>query len=178
MSTNKQRSISKEQFWRRMVRQWRGSGLSVRAFCEEHGLSEPSFYAWRRTLAARDAAAVELRAGAGDCRARHRQWSARTGRFRRPGVGSEAWPSAAHRAGLRWADAAAPAGAAGGGPAMMLSLPTSVRIWLATQATDLRKSFDTLGRVGPAAAQGRSALGPALRVSQQAGRPRQAAVLG
>jgi transposase len=30
---------------------------------------------------------------------------------------------------------------------MMLSLPTSVRIWLATQATDLRKSFDTLAEV-------------------------------
>lgn len=30
---------------------------------------------------------------------------------------------------------------------MMLSLPTSVRIWLATQATDMRKSFDTLAEL-------------------------------
>jgi transposase len=30
---------------------------------------------------------------------------------------------------------------------MMLSLPTSVRIWLATRATDMRKSFDTLAEV-------------------------------
>jgi transposase len=30
---------------------------------------------------------------------------------------------------------------------MILSLPTSVRIWLATGATDLRKSFDTLAEV-------------------------------
>jgi transposase len=30
---------------------------------------------------------------------------------------------------------------------MMLSLPTSVGIWLATQATDLRKSFDSLAEV-------------------------------
>src|SRR6202521_4478575 len=30
---------------------------------------------------------------------------------------------------------------------MMVSLPTSVRIWLATQATDLRKSFDSLAEV-------------------------------
>lgn len=29
----------------------------------------------------------------------------------------------------------------------MLSLPTSVHIWLATQATDLRKSFDTLAEL-------------------------------
>ncbi len=30
---------------------------------------------------------------------------------------------------------------------MMLSLPTSVRIWLATAPTDMRKSFDTLAEV-------------------------------
>jgi transposase len=30
---------------------------------------------------------------------------------------------------------------------MMMSLPASVRIWLATQATDLRKSFDSLAEV-------------------------------
>ena len=60
MSMSKQRRSSKERFWRTMVRQWRGSGLSVRAFCAEHGLSEPSFYAWRRTLGERDAGAVHF----------------------------------------------------------------------------------------------------------------------
>ena len=60
MSTRNQRSGSKEGYWRTRVRQWRRSGLSVRDFCAEHGLSEPSFYAWRRTLAARDAEAVRL----------------------------------------------------------------------------------------------------------------------
>jgi transposase len=30
---------------------------------------------------------------------------------------------------------------------MLLSLPTSVRIWLATGATDLRKGFDTLAEL-------------------------------
>lgn len=30
---------------------------------------------------------------------------------------------------------------------MMLSLPTSVRIWLATRPTDMRKSFDSLAEV-------------------------------
>ena len=30
---------------------------------------------------------------------------------------------------------------------MMLSLPSSVRIWLASQPTDLRKSFDTLAEL-------------------------------
>jgi transposase len=58
MSRGKQRDVSKERFWRRMLRQWRGSGLSVRVFCDQQGISEPNFYAWRRTLADRDAAPV------------------------------------------------------------------------------------------------------------------------
>jgi transposase-like protein len=54
MPTRKQRQSGKEQFWRRMLREWRSSGLSVRAFCRLHGLAEPSFYSWRRVLAKRD----------------------------------------------------------------------------------------------------------------------------
>jgi transposase len=55
MSTTKQRRSSKERFWRRMVRQWRSSGLSIRDFCDDRDISEPSFYAWRRIIAQRDA---------------------------------------------------------------------------------------------------------------------------
>ena len=58
MSTTKQLVSSKERFWRRMVRQWHGSRLSVRAFCRDHGLAEPNFYAWRRLIKQRDAKAV------------------------------------------------------------------------------------------------------------------------
>src|SRR5437763_1955861 len=58
MSRGKPRDPRKERFWRRMVQQWQRSGLSVRAFCEQHDLSPPSFYAWRRTLADRDAQAI------------------------------------------------------------------------------------------------------------------------
>jgi hypothetical protein len=60
MSTTNQRRSSREQFWRRMMRQWRSSGLSVRDFCADRQLSEPSFYAWRRTIARRDAEAVRF----------------------------------------------------------------------------------------------------------------------
>jgi hypothetical protein len=55
MSTGKPRDHGKERFWRTTLRQWRHSGLSVRAFCDQHGLAQPNFYAWRRTLAQRDA---------------------------------------------------------------------------------------------------------------------------
>src|SRR5581483_4425366 len=58
MAKGKTRDRRKEQQWRRWMREWRGSGLTVRAFCDLHGLAEPSFYAWRRTLEERQAEPV------------------------------------------------------------------------------------------------------------------------
>jgi transposase-like protein len=49
-----ERDRGKERFWREMVGRWRRSGVTIRAFCAEHGLSEPSFYGWRREIARRD----------------------------------------------------------------------------------------------------------------------------
>jgi hypothetical protein len=54
MAKRSQRGGGKEKFWRCMLQRWRRSGLGVRAFCAQHGLSEPSFYAWRRIVAERD----------------------------------------------------------------------------------------------------------------------------
>lgn len=39
-----------QQFWQMAVETWRSSGLSVRQFCRQEGLSEPSFYSWRKKL--------------------------------------------------------------------------------------------------------------------------------
>ena len=58
MAQGKSRDPRKEQQWRRWIHQWEQSGLSVRAFCARHALSPPSFYAWRRALQQRDAAAA------------------------------------------------------------------------------------------------------------------------
>jgi hypothetical protein len=49
------REGAKEKFWRRTLREFADSEQSVREFCRVRQLSEPSFYAWRRTLALRDA---------------------------------------------------------------------------------------------------------------------------
>ncbi len=54
MSRRGERDRAKEWFWRRTVRQWRRSGLSIRDFCAEHDIEEGNFYAWRRTIAQRD----------------------------------------------------------------------------------------------------------------------------
>jgi transposase len=49
------RNPRKEQEWRGWMERWQKSGQSVRAFCTAHGLSEPSFYSWRRALSRRSA---------------------------------------------------------------------------------------------------------------------------
>ena len=54
----RRRDPEKERLWRRLVKDWRRSGLSVREFCDWQSLSEASFYAWRRELAKRDWAAT------------------------------------------------------------------------------------------------------------------------
>jgi hypothetical protein len=45
-----QRDAEKERFWREAICRQRRSGQSVRGFCRNETLSEPSFYAWRREL--------------------------------------------------------------------------------------------------------------------------------
>ena len=45
------RRYSREQ-WLEWLSEHRGSGLSVSSFCEQKGVSEKSFYVWRRKLAA------------------------------------------------------------------------------------------------------------------------------
>jgi hypothetical protein len=52
---NTQRDSNKEAFWRDAIRRHAHSGLGVRQFCKSQRISEPLFYAWRRTLRERDA---------------------------------------------------------------------------------------------------------------------------
>jgi hypothetical protein len=46
-----------ERQWRERVASWQRSGLSIRAFCVQHGLIETSFSYWKRELRKRYAAA-------------------------------------------------------------------------------------------------------------------------
>jgi hypothetical protein len=48
-----QRDAKKERFWRDAIRQQQRSGQSVRDYCRNQGLTEPSFYAWRREITGR-----------------------------------------------------------------------------------------------------------------------------
>lgn len=49
------RSVHKEQVWRLLLEEQRRCGLSIRAFCRQKAISEPSFYVWRKELQKRDA---------------------------------------------------------------------------------------------------------------------------
>lgn len=44
--------------WHSVVRRQQKSGLSVRQFCTDHQLSEPSFYYWKRQMTAHDGQTV------------------------------------------------------------------------------------------------------------------------
>lgn len=50
MSKAKASEDDQEQFWRMAIETWRSSGLSIRQFCRQEGLSEPQFYLWRKKL--------------------------------------------------------------------------------------------------------------------------------
>lgn len=46
----RRKSAEKAARWQEMVRRQAESGVSVRQFCAAEGLSEPSFYVWRKKL--------------------------------------------------------------------------------------------------------------------------------
>jgi hypothetical protein len=49
-TTTEQRTASRIDYWREQVAQQERSGLSVKQFCETHGVTEQSFYVWRKRL--------------------------------------------------------------------------------------------------------------------------------
>jgi transposase len=46
----RQPDASKQQHWLDLMRRWQQSSCSVRAFCARYGLTQASFYFWRRVL--------------------------------------------------------------------------------------------------------------------------------
>lgn len=44
----------RETFWQGVIREQESSGLSISAFCRKRGVSEASFFSWRRRLTPRD----------------------------------------------------------------------------------------------------------------------------
>jgi hypothetical protein len=43
-------AVSTQQKWTDLIRQHEQSGAAVKVFCQDRGVSEPSFYSWRKRL--------------------------------------------------------------------------------------------------------------------------------
>ncbi|MCE9546598.1 MAG: hypothetical protein K8T25_13910 [Planctomycetia bacterium] len=69
---NKIRDAKREAFWRRVLGRQRNGGHSIRTFCRSEKLREPSFYAWRRVIAQRDAERSPRRSMSSNSRKRRR----------------------------------------------------------------------------------------------------------
>ena len=51
MSTKQARSNNeRRQFWQMAIETWQDSGMSISKFCKAEGLSEGTFYSWRKKL--------------------------------------------------------------------------------------------------------------------------------
>ena len=50
MATNTTRKRDRDEYWRGQIAAQGNSGLTVRRFCQQQGVSEHSFYAWRNRL--------------------------------------------------------------------------------------------------------------------------------
>ena len=61
--SSKAKRVETREFWEAAIRLWADSGLSVREFCSREGLTEHTFYSWRRELA-RENPASEVSQGA------------------------------------------------------------------------------------------------------------------
>ena len=49
-TVTEERAATKNEQWRERIAEQERSGLSVKQFCKEQGLTECSFYAWRKRL--------------------------------------------------------------------------------------------------------------------------------
>jgi transposase-like protein len=53
-------STSKPEYWRKLIAEQEGGGRKVRPFCRERGITEPSFYYWRKRLRKRESVQFAL----------------------------------------------------------------------------------------------------------------------
>ena len=50
---------ARERLWRKRLARWKASGLKVRDFCQQEGVTPTAFAHWRKEIAARDARRAE-----------------------------------------------------------------------------------------------------------------------
>lgn len=60
------KSREKERYWQDLVNRQPRSGLSIREFCVQEGVSEPSFFGWRKKLRGERGSEARQVASSGD----------------------------------------------------------------------------------------------------------------
>jgi transposase-like protein len=53
MYRSRRRHSKPEPYWRELIERWKTSGQAIAAFCTDHGVSQATFYSWRKRFAAR-----------------------------------------------------------------------------------------------------------------------------
>jgi hypothetical protein len=53
-------STSKPEYWRKLIAEQESGGQKVRPFCVERGITEPSFYYWRKRQRERESVQFAL----------------------------------------------------------------------------------------------------------------------
>jgi transposase len=116
--------------WAQRIAAQRRSGMSVKQFFKEQGLTEYSFYAWRKRLQE----SGPVRFALVERNVRRQERTAEPARELVLATGAAHWRWRGHR------DLADRAGPLAG----MIHLPASVRVYLCLTPCDMRKSFDSL----------------------------------
>ena len=141
------RDSSREAFWRRIMAEFRKSGLTVREFCRRRKLHESAFYFWRRTIQDRIYPAtlpIERLPVPLVPFVQHPRPRRILCLIFAADQALRLSESFAHRASRRIDSRL------GGGGASMIGTTRGVRggqVWIATAPVDMRKSFDGLAEV-------------------------------
>ena len=49
-TTREKRAAARDEYWRNRIAEQERSGMTVQRFCKDRGLTEQSFYVWRKRL--------------------------------------------------------------------------------------------------------------------------------
>ena len=115
----------KREYWSNLIAEQEASGQTIRAFCQEQGVGDNSFYYWRKKLQKSTGAVRSSENG---------------GQRGAVGIDSGQWRATPDRERCGRGDVSP---GAGRGKAM-IHPPASVRVYLCLSPCDMRRSFDGL----------------------------------
>src|SRR4051795_7326878 len=126
--------VRRREDWQQLISEHKQSGLTVKAFCQRHGVSEALFYSWRKRVIAEDQPARFALVATNGVAPSAPATTTTTSADRRRAPGDSVGHRRSDAADCAWLVAAT----------CVIHLPASVRVYLCLTACDMRKSFDSL----------------------------------